>query len=112
MSNPHRQPEPAPQAIDEAPPRTLATDRLHNGLSQYRSRHAPGHETALREITAAVDDLVDEMRLAGRDPSAVIVTLKALLAEYPATALIHANAVRRCIERYYATENPAAPRPR
>ena len=112
MSNPHRKPEPAQQAIVEAPSRSLATDRLHNGLSHYRSRHAPGHESALREINAAVDDLVDEMRLAGRDPSAVIVTLKALLAEYPATALIHGSAVRRCIERYYATVNPDATGPR
>ncbi|CAN5867089.1 hypothetical protein BH11GEM1_BH11GEM1_28740 [soil metagenome] len=45
------------------------------------------------------------MRAARRDPGAVIISLKAVLAEYPSAALIHAEVVRYGIERYYVSEN-------
>ena len=79
--------------------------RLHRALSEYRSRYSPGHAGAVREIESAVNEVVDDMRGQGRDAGAVIVALKAVLAEYPATALIHADAVRRGIERFYQSDN-------
>ena len=38
-------------------------------------------------------------------PEAVVISLKAVLREYPATAVIHVEAIRYGIERYYASEN-------
>ena len=86
-------------------PEVFDAQRLHKALSEYRVRHAPGHARAVREILGAVDATVDAMRSSGQDCSAIIVSLKALLAEYPASALIHPDAVRRGIERYYAPQD-------
>ena len=103
----HR-PRPSNPALPEGeplPPRIAADQRLHATLGEYRSRSASGHANAVREIKAAVGDVVDAMRSDRHPPEAVVKSLKAVLSEYPATAVIHVEAIRYGIERYYASEN-------
>jgi hypothetical protein len=71
-------------------------------LRATRSRYHSDHQAATRELEAAVEAVVDQLRARGLAPEKVLVIVKAyVVAHAPRPADLLDDVVRWCIARYY-----------
>ena len=89
------------RASERYPTRTRAEQQLRDALAEFGARPAGTRPDLLAAIHAAVLEVADEQRDRDAGPIALVLAIKRQLADFPASVAIHADLVRRGIDRFY-----------
>jgi hypothetical protein len=83
------------------PTRTTAEQQLRDALAELGARPVGVRPDLLAAVHDAVRELADDQRDRDTGPIALVLAIKRQLTDFPASATIHADIVRRGIDRFY-----------